>query len=339
MKVLMWTNIPFFLAHGGVQTHMDNLLRYLPEFGVEAEPMRWWDQTQRGDLIHAITRPETAVVRMAHEKGMKFVMSDILDVTASRSDFQLFLQKSLSRAAKLLVGGLTGRMNWQVYQEVDALVFVLLREQKVAEYLFDAPPERCHVINHAVEPEALDQLAQAEAEGEHLISVATIAPRKNTLVLARAAIEAQVPIVFLGKPYAEDDPYFLEFKKLVDGKYVHYPGFVSREEKYRLLRSARGFCLLSLGETGCIAIHEASAAGLPLFLSDLPWARHGYTGAKRPLTFVDPSQPRAVVEALRAFHQQSHRQPHHTFPVQSWRDVAKQYAQVYKMVLEQKSNP
>lgn len=338
MKVLLWTNIPFFLAHGGVQTHMDNLFKYLPEFGVEAEPLRWWDQTQRGDLIHAITRPETGVVRLAHEKGMKFVMSDILDVTASRSDFQLFLQKSLSRAAKLLVRGLTWKLNWEVYKEVDALVFVLLREQKVAEYLFDAPRARCHVINHAVEPEALDQLAQVEPEGGHLISVATIAPRKNTLVLARAAIAAQVPIVFLGKPYSEDDPYFLEFKKLVDGKYVQYPGFVSREEKYRLLRSARGFCLLSLGETGCIAIHEASAAGLTLFLSDLPWARHGYMGATRGLTFVDQTRPAAVIEALKAFYQQSHRLPHHTFPVQSWRDVARQYAQVYRMVLGQKSN-
>ena len=339
MKVLLWTNIPFFLAHGGVQTHMDNLLRYLPDFGVEAEPLRWWDSAQTGDLIHAITRPETGVVRLAHDKGMKVVMSDILDVPASRTDLQLFLQRTMIRAAKRFAGGLTWKLNWEVYQEADALVFVLLREQEVAEYLFDAPPSRCHVINHAVEPEALQQLAKPEAEGDHLISVATIAPRKNTLLLAQTAIAAQVPIVFLGKPYSEEDPYFLEFKKLVDGKYVRYPGFVSREEKYRLLRSARGFCLLSFGETGCIAIHEASAAGLPLFLSDLPWARHGYREAKSGITFVDLKKPSILAESLRAFYQQTHRLPHHIFPVQSWRDVAEQYAAVYRKVLGLQTTP
>lgn len=316
---------------------MDNLFKYLPDFGVEPEPLRWWDQGQSGDLIHTIARPETGVVRLAHDKGMKVVMSDILDVPASRSDVQLFCQRALIGGSKLLFSGLTWKINWEVYQEVDALVFVLLREQKVAEYLFDAPPERCHVINHAVEPEALEELARPEGEGDHLISVATIAPRKNTLMLARAAILAQVPIVFLGKPYSEDDPYFVEFKKLVDGKYVRYPGFVSRDEKYRLLRSARGFCLLSFGETGCIAIHEASAAGLPLFLSDLPWSRHGYRDAKSGITFVDLKKPSGLAERLRGFYEQSHRLPHHIFPVQSWRDVAEQYAAVYRKVLGQQS--
>ncbi len=314
---------------------MDNLFKHLPAFGVEAEPLRWWDSSQTGDVLHTITRPETAVVRLAHEKGIKVVMSDILDATASRSNARLFLQKNTIRLAKKLAGGLTAKLNWEVYQEADALVFVLPREQEVAQYLFDAPPARCHVINHAVEPDALEQLSLPEVAGDHLISVATIAPRKNTLALARAARAAKVPIVFLGKPFGEDDPYFGEFKKLVDGQYVRYPGFVSREEKYRLLRSARGFCLLSFGETGCIAIHEASAAGLPLFLSDLPWARQGYRAAKTGITFVPPTQPESVVEALGKFYRESSRLPHHIFPVQSWRDVAEQYVQVYRKVLAQ----
>ncbi len=335
MKVLLWTNIPFSLAHGGVQTHMDNLFKHLPSFGVETEPLRWWDQTQTGDILHTNTRPETAVVRLAHEKGMKVVMSDILDATASRSNFRLLLQKTTIRLAKRLAGGLTAKLNWEVYQEADEIVFVLPREQQVAQYLFDATPSRCSVINHAVEPEALEQLALPEPQGDHLISVATIAPRKNTLVLARAAQIAKIPIVFLGKPFSEDDPYFAEFKKLIDGKYVRYPGFVPREEKYRLLRSAKGFCLLSFGETGCIAIHEASAAGLPLFLSDLAWARHGYTAAKTGITFVTPTQPEVVADQLINFYNQSRRLPHHVFPVQSWRDVAEQYVQVYRRVLAQ----
>src|SRR2546430_777095 len=127
---------------------------------------------------------------------------------------------------------------------------------------------------------ALGELAWPEAEGEFLISIATITSRKNTVLLARAAQLAQVPIVFLGKPLDERDPYFHEFKRMVDGRFVRYPGFVSREEKHRLIRQARGFALLSQFESGCIALYEAAAAGLPLFLAQLPWAARVYQNAR-----------------------------------------------------------
>jgi len=90
----------------------------------------------------------------------------------------------------------------------------------------------------------------------------------------------QVPILFLGKPLDENDPYFHDFKGLVDQRWVRYPGFVSREEKHRSIRQARGFALLSQFESGCIALYEAAAAGLPLLLPELPWATRVYQHAR-----------------------------------------------------------
>ena len=145
---------------------------------------------------------------------------------------------------------------------------------------FGADSKRGYVIPHGLEEDALRELAQPQEEGDYLISIASIHPRKNTLLLAEAAVLAKTPIVFLGKPYAEDDPYFLRFQKLIDHRYVRYPGFVSPEEKYRWLRGARGFALLSQFESGCIAVFEAAGAGLPLLLSDLPWARKSYVEAR-----------------------------------------------------------
>jgi glycosyltransferase involved in cell wall biosynthesis len=332
MKVLFSCHLPFFLAHGGSQILIEALMRELAGIGVDVEPVRWWDENQTGDIIHSIGRPSGIGTSLAHEKGFKVVMTDLLDQTASRSNMRLFLQRMAIRLGRRVASGLTGQYSWGVYREVDAMVYAVGHEWEVAKYLFDANPLRGHVIPHGLEEDALKYLSVAVPEENYLVSVATIAPRKNTLLLAQAAHLAKVPVVFIGKPYSSDNDYFLRFKELVDDKYVRYAGFVSEEEKYRILRSARGFALLSKFESGCIAVYEAAAAGLPLFLPNLPWASRSYPQA-RNLSLVNPGKPKQVATSLKQFFGKAHRLEGTTFPVLSWRDVARAYLRVYEKIL------
>lgn len=332
MKVLFSHTLPFFLAHGGAQTLIEALMRELANEGVEVEPVRWWDGRQKGDIIHYICRTNASCIRFAHEKGFKVVMTDLLDQTASRSRARLFVQRTAIQAARMAAPGVAGLFTWGIYREVDAMVFAVGHEWEVAKYLFDANPQRGSIIPHGLESEALAELARPAPEEDYLVSCATIHPRKNPVLLAEAAHEAKVPIVFLGKPYSEADSYFQRFKALVDGKYVRYPGFVSEAEKYRYLRGARGFALLSQYESGCIAVYEAAAAGLPLFLANLPWAAKSYPLAKQ-LRLADLRGARSVAADLHQFYQTAHRSAEPTFPVLSWREVAREYVQLYKKVL------
>jgi glycosyltransferase involved in cell wall biosynthesis len=333
MKVLFFNDPPFFLAHGGFQTLTEALMRELAALGVEVEPVRWWDDTQKGDIIQVLLRPGIANVQAAHEKGIKMVMTENIGHTASRTGLQLFAQLCLIKLARgLLPGGLTVRLGWDVYKELDAMIYVVEYEWETAKYLFDANPQRGHIIPHGLEPEAFEQLARPQAQGDYLVCAATIHPRKNSLLLAQAARLADVPVVFLGKPYSEDEPYFQEFKKCVDGKVVRYPGFVPVEEKYNWVRGARGCVMLSTAESGCISVYEAAAAGLPLLLSDLPWATRVY-GQVPAAKFVHLGRPESVARALRKFYDQARRQPTPTFPILTWRQVAEQYLAVYRKVL------
>lgn len=332
MKVLFSHSLPFALAHGGAQTLIEALMREVANLGVTVEPVRWWDEKQSGDIIHHICRPNMSHIRFAHEKGIKVIMTDLLDQTASRSRSRLFLQRTAARTLRKVSPGLAGAFSWDIYRELDAIVFAVGHEWEVAKYLFDANPERGRVIPHGLDPEALQQLAQPATEENYLVFCASIQPRKNPLLLAEAAHAAKVPIVFLGKPYSADNEYFLRFKALVDGKYVRYPGFVTEAEKQRWLRGARGFALLSQFESGCIAVYEAAAAGLPLFLSNLPWAAKSYPLAKN-LRLADLGSPRKVAQQLGQFYQQAHRQAGQTFPVLTWNEVAKEYLRLYEKVL------
>lgn len=333
MKVLFFNSPPYFLAHGGMQTLVEAIMREVAALGVEVEPERWWDDKQTGDIIHYFVRPSVINVRAAHAKGMKVILTDNLDQTASRSRMQLFSQQSLIKMArKFLPAGLTVRMGWDSYQELDAMVYVVELEWRVSKYLFDSDPARGHVIPHGLDADAQAQLARPQTPGDYLICMATIDVRKNQLLLAQAARLAGVPVVFLGKPYSENDPYFQEFKRCVDGKVVRHAGYVPREEKNTWLRGARGFVLLSQYETGCIAVYEAAAAGLPLLLSQLPWATEVYGGVAAA-KFIKPGRPEAVAPALKAFYDQARRQPSPTFPILTWRQVAAKYVEVYQKVL------
>jgi glycosyltransferase involved in cell wall biosynthesis len=333
MKVLFSHHLPFYLAHGGLQTQIEELARELAALGVEVEMERWWDARQRGEIIQYFGRPPSVLpLRLARQKGFKTVMFENLDQTASRPQRALWCQRTITRLAQRAAPGMVLRMAWEAYRELDALIYATELEWRVAQYLFNAPAERGHVIGHGLRAEALEQLRRPAPAGDHLISIATIAPRKNTVLLARAARAAQVPVVFLGKPYAAQDPYFQEFKSLVDGRYVRYPGFVSEEEKYALIRGARGFALLSQFESGCIAVYEAAAAGLPLLLTDLPWAAKVYEQVPRA-RFVAPRDESSVAAALARFHREASRATEPTFPVGTWREVARRYLAVYEKVL------
>ena len=68
MKVIFSHAVPFFLAHGGMQTLTEALMGEMSRLGVEVEPERWWDSNQRGDILHYMGRPPFAInIKLAHE--------------------------------------------------------------------------------------------------------------------------------------------------------------------------------------------------------------------------------------------------------------------------------
>lgn len=311
---------------------IEALAKALRELNVNVVSDRWWESQLRADVIHYFGRPPALNVRLAREKGYKVVFTDILDSTASRSRMALMAQRVLITALQKGFKGFVERLGWDVYRMVDAYVTIVAHEGDVARYLFNVPAARCYVVPHGLTGDSLKALAQEHRQDDYLFSLATIHPRKNNLELARSARKAGVPVVFAGKPYAKEDPYFDAFMKEVDGVIVRYAGFVTEEEKIKWMAGARGFVLCSEYESGCIAVYEAAAAGLPLLLSDKPWARRSYPHCPR-LNHADVLRPDAP-DRLRSFYEKSQRLPGtQTFPVSDWRDVGREYLNIYQKVL------
>ncbi len=302
MKILLNCNLPFALAHGGQQIQIERTLAGLAANGVTAEPLRWWDDQQTGDIIHYFGRMPSGQIELARQKGMRVVMAELLTGPGSRSPRQLRVQKLITQAVKRLApGSFAAPFNWDSYKLADAQVALTPWEAHLMVYLFGAPPERVHVVGNGVEDAFLQ--STPAPRGPWLVCTATIAARKRVLELAQAAVLARTPVWIIGRAYAESDPYARAFVQLArqQPELVRYEGGINdRVRLAEIYRQARGFVLLSTMESLSLSALEAAACECPLLLSDLPWARCTFAATAKYCPVNQPAAATATV--LREFY-------------------------------------
>ena len=333
MKILFTSPLPFAIAHGGAQIQIEQTVSALKAAGVEAEPVRWWDADQRGDLIHHFFgRTPVEHIKLAQQKKIKVVIGELLTGQGSRSRSQLRLQKIVSRTVeKLAPRSFTAAFNWDSYRLADACIALTPWEAHLMHYLFDAPKERIHVVPNGVEEVFLN--SPKAVRGQWLVCTATITERKRVLELAAAAVRAQTPVWIIGRAYAETDPYAQRFYELArqHPDIIRYEGAISnRTQLAEIYRAARGFVLLSTKESLSLSALEAGACECPLLLSDLPWARTTFLQAASycPLT---PSVA-ATAKVLREFYDAAPNLPVPPKPP-TWLEIGRQLKGIYEKVI------
>ncbi len=275
MKVLLYCDYPFSLAHGGATIQVQQTAAALRQVGVEVEYLRWWDEAQRGDVIHYFARVPPLIIQLAHRKGIKVVQAELLSTQGVRPRWRLWCQRTVIRGLRCAAPpGWLAHFAWEPYREADACLALTAWEAHLMSYLFGAPPERVHVVPNGVEPVFFESSRRERARW--LVCTATIIPLKRVVELAEAAVLAGTPVWFIGKPYGQGDAYSERFLALVrrHPDLLRFDGPV--EDRGRLAtiyREARGFVLLSARESLSLSALEAAACECPLLLSDLPWAK------------------------------------------------------------------
>ena len=330
MKILIDHQLPFLLAHGGLQTQIERTTHALEEIGIQTEYLRWWDDSQKGDIIHFFGRANPSHVDFAHAKDMKYVMSELLTGQGSRTAAQLRIQGVIEKTLrKFIPPTFLANFRWDSYHKADACIFLTVWEAVVARLLFSPPSNRLHVVPNGVEPEFFLADANVIERGNDLVCTATITERKRVLELAEAAVTAQVPVRILGNPYGKEDPYYLRFLALSHQfpEFIRYSGAVSsRDELAKIYKAARGFVLLSTMESLSLSALEAAAAGCPLLLSDLPWARSSFGHNASYCAITDTASTSSI---LKRFYDQAPNLPAPPQPCR-WSEVAEKLLIIYR---------
>ncbi len=274
MKVLLYYLVPFSVAHGGLTTQILCTRDALRQTGLEVEFLRWWDGGQTGEVLHFFGRIPAQLVRAAHEGGMKVLQAELLTEQGSRSRLRLWFQRFLTRAMRrTLPPRAVSSFHWDSYQLADACVALTEWEARLMKTLYDAPPDKVHVVPNGVEDTFLN--SRPAARGPWLVCTATITERKRVFELAQAALRAQTPLWVIGEPYSESDAYARRFATLARAhpRVLRYEGPIrDRARLAQVYREARGFVLLSAMESLSLSALEAAACECPLLLSRLPWA-------------------------------------------------------------------
>lgn len=340
MKVLLYDTTCAFLTPGGKMTHALKLQQEISKQGVDIQFARWWDKGQDdADIIHFLAA-DYRIAYLAKQKGMKTFFSCIFDFESNKSE----TEKKRTILKNKLIEHTPERLGlnkyWRAYTFMDRIQFMHSYDRDTALRYFPnyIEDDKTIVIPHAYDPSEMYlsdgiDLSGMKYPAKYLVSVANISERKQTARLAIYAKKAQVPIVFIGSRNVTD-PYFKAFEKLVDNKYVFYPGYVSKEMRDCIERNASGYVLLSKGESGCIAVYEAAAYKLPLLLSNLPWA-WGYD-SPTDIDFVDLQDDNVAIKQLKAFYAKSEILDHTPFRVFSWQQIATRYIEEYSKLLGDK---
>jgi len=341
MKVLIYDTTQAFLSPGGKTTHALKLQSEIAKLGVDIDFSRWWDRSQENaDIIHFLT-PDMHVAKMAKERGIMTFFSMIFDFESNKTEngkrIAILKNKIVDVIPRLSASG----AYWKALPYMDKIQFMHQYDKQNALRYFPKyiDEKKTVIIPHAYDPNEMNisrglDIKDMHLPDKYLVSVANISPRKQTVKLARLAKKAEVPIVFLGNRCLTDS-YFKEFEKCIDNQYVFYPGFVSKEWKDLLLNNSMGFVLLSLGESGCIAVYEAAAYRVPLLLSDLPWA-WGYDSPTDIYFCCQQDEKKAVVQ-LRSFFEKAEKLDHTPYTIHTWTEIANLYIKQYQQLLNMKS--
>src|SRR5271166_5351638 len=333
MRVLIDHQLPFALAHGGFQIQIEQTKEALAKIGLEVDYLRFWDSIQKADVIHIFGRCSRGYIELAQQKGIAVVMSDLLSETGSRSPMALFTQKSIIRVAQsVMPRRFLSRMGWDSFRTADAVIAGTPLEARLMVDLFGADERKLHIVPNGVE-ECFFANATADSREQWLISTVTITPRKRAVELAQAAVAGKVKVRIIGKPYSEQDPYYHQFVKICGANpdYVDFSGPISdREELARAYRKARGFVLFSIFESLSLSSGEAAAAGCPLLLTDLPWART--TFGERAVYCPLAATAEEAGQILKSFSQNIATQPKPPSQVR-WTDVAERLKAIYAATL------
>jgi len=332
MKVLFDHHLPFALAHGGFQQQLVQTRAALEQAGVETDCVRWWDDAQRGDIIHFAGRPAADYIAFAHRQGCKIVVAELLTAPGSRSRGALALQKYLTTVLRhSLPAAFTARMAWDAYRLADACIANTDWEAHLMNYLFGALTERVHVVPNGVEEVFLN--SAPAVRGPWLVCTATITERKRVLELAGAAVRAKTPLWIIGKSYSDSDSYARKFFALAkqQPQILRHEGAISdRARLAQIYREARGFVLLSAMETRSLSAEEAAACECPLLLSDLPWAQSTFGGHAGYCPVVTPERTAGF---LRKFYDAAPSLEPPPKPA-AWSDVARRLKAIYERVLD-----
>jgi glycosyltransferase involved in cell wall biosynthesis len=330
---------PHCFAFGGFEIQMIGAMEAAREAGADVAPLDFWSREPDFDLLHlwGWGLEHRGTVHWAKAGGKKILLSALVRYPGWASRL-LYLASYLWGPA---------RLKRPMIAELDGITVVNRQQKDYLTGIVGFPADRVFVIPNIVEeiffapptePNEFDPQLFDPGIENYAICAGNVCPRKNQLALAKACRKIGVPLLLVGPALTGE----AEYARAVEDEIANNPMVrwvkglpPASPQLASAYRRAAVFALPSYNEEQPISALEAAASGMPLVLSDRPYARQDcYAGALAP----DPKSVDAIAAALR---RALDRPDKHRPPASAIADcrrpiVGRAYANAYRALLGQK---
>lgn len=284
-------------SFGGFEIQMRLTLEAVRKAGVDASPIVVWDQDNKFDVAHlwGAGMSQVANIRFAKTAGKKVVVTALFDYLGTAAERVRMIGSSLLGGARYFRG---------VSDLIDALVVVNTHQAEIATRIYGIPSKHVHVIPNVVDSVYFRHFGHKTStttnSPRYVLSTGNICQRKNQLALAKACLRLGVNLLLVGRVLEGEDNYGATLSDLAGkNSLVHWIRGLPAGS-HDLLSAYEGasiFALVSDNETQPISALEAAALGVPLLLSNRPFAKQKYYTNAR---LVSPDSVDSICEGIQS---------------------------------------
>ncbi|MFC1497322.1 glycosyltransferase family 4 protein [Verrucomicrobiota bacterium] len=333
MKVLFYVNYPLALAPGGHAVQIFETFAALQKLGVDVGWLHNEDNIAPSvDIIHywGAVSPDLHW-QLAKANNTKVVTSVMNQGASSRGVLMQKVRGIMRKMLKKTIShGSYSLLGHEIYRNADAIISLCEAEKNYIVNVFGGNPDIIRIIPNGVSEDFLHASCNIKKK-EKLLMVGSIRELKQQVAVARAAVKMKVPVEFIGAPMSLETEYFNKFKAMLDNKYAKYLGPIcDRRQMIKMYKEASGLILASEYEAQGLVILEALACKTPVLSTDLLTVRSHFGNA---INYCSKAASASFAYELKHFFRSCRNGLTQSFEVASWRDIAKQIHEVYKLVL------
>lgn len=281
MKVAYFSEYPFSIAYGGIETRLLRSLKIMSRSDIDVSLLDPYDRIQEYDLLHIFGSPPhlDEIINFASKK-----CPVLIDSVSGAGPYSVntTIKKALYRllSTKLLKTDYTRMQN--IYTNVDAIICINRSEKFFIENFYDLPPSKVSIVHKPVDNAfysnvlPLDVSPDIAKLSNFVLFVGNITKRKNPLLLAQVLRSLNLRGVFVGGLLTNEKAYFNQFiHEVREGNHVWFEYIKpASSDIVFLFKKAKLFCLPSYFEGQPHVVLEAIASKCPVLLGDAAYVRN-----------------------------------------------------------------
>jgi glycosyltransferase involved in cell wall biosynthesis len=250
---------------------MCRTLEVMATSGLEAKPLDYWDREDQFDVLHiwGLHPAHEHLVHAAKQNGKKVVITPLLPYLTIENWVRHLIRSAQGRRRALQ----------SILHQTDRLLVVNDLQAETAVKMFRYPRDQVEIVPTIIDASFFSDVAEKPFDDlrNYVVCAGNIWPRKNQVRLAHAAIQTDVPVIFVGNVMGGEAAFTEEFEALIrTSPHLRWYKWVSWPDLKRIFRNAIGVALPSFDETQPASGLEAAALGKPLLLGRRPYAKQSY---------------------------------------------------------------